>query len=255
MLLVIDAGNTNTVFALYEGERLRAKWRAATWPAWDVEERALWLGRLLAGEGVAFEDLRGAVIGSVVGPLTAGLVALCRRLGLEPLLADELWHRRGYPIRVDEPAQVGIDRGANAVAAHARYPGAVLVVDFGTATKFDLVAADGGFEGGAICPGFLTGTAAMHRSLARVPAIAYGRPSGVVGRTTEAAALAGAFWGYVGLVEGLVRRIGAEYGKPLTVVATGGLAELLTPSIAAIDHVAPDLTLDGLALLYRAAAA
>jgi len=256
MLLAIDAGNSNIVFAVFEGERLRAQWRAGTGIPWDLHERELWLRGLLAAEGLGVEDLSGAVLGSVVEPLTPLLIEFCQRCcGLDPVLAERIWPRLGLPIRVDQPERVGVDRIANAVAAHRRHSGASLVIDFGTATKFDVVGADGGYEGGAICAGFMIGVAAMHRQLARVPAIVHARPQAVVGRSTEAAARSGAYWGYVALVEGLVQRIGREYDRPLNVIATGGLAALLAPGIRGIDLHAPDLTLEGLRLLYWAVGA
>jgi type III pantothenate kinase len=252
MLLAIDAGNSNTVFALYDGRKQLAKWRTATDLAWGADAQGLWLQRLMAGQGWDIEPVSGAVVGSVVEGLTGALVQLCRdRCGVDPVLAEAVWPRCGLPIRVEQPDRVGIDRAANAVAAHAHYEGAVLVVDFGTATKFDVVAADGGFEGGAICPGFVTSMEALHRSVARVPSVAYARPFGIVGRTTEAAVQVGASWGYSALVEGLIGRIEREYGEAMTVVATGGLAPLFAPFVPAIDHHETDLTLDGLVLLYE----
>jgi type III pantothenate kinase len=251
MLLAIDCGNSNTVFALYEGERQRAKWRAGTVPDRSGNAWADWLCQVMAIAGFTPCDIDSAIVGNVVEPLEKPLASLCRRLGVEPLLADHLLPSTGMALRVERPQQLGIDRALNALAARARYALPAVVVDFGTVTKFDLVAEDGGYEGGVLCPGFELGLAALHRCLSRVPAVALSRPDRTIGRTTEAALSAGALWGYVALVEGLLARIAREHGRLATVVATGGIAPLLVPLTTVFAHHAPDLTLDGLALLYQ----
>jgi type III pantothenate kinase len=174
---------------------------------------------------------------------------LCREwFSAEPLIARASldW---GFEIRVDRPDEVGADRLLNALGAHRRFGGPLVVVDFGTATTFDVVAGDGGYVGGVIAPGINLSIEALHRAAARLPRIGIGRPQSVIGRSTVPAMQSGVYWGYVGLVEGLVTRIKAEYGEPLKVVATGGLAPLFAEGTMMIEQIDPDLTLDGLRLL------
>ena len=191
MHLVIDCGNSNTVFALYEGEQQRGKWRVATDPRRSAESLAEWLGQAMAAAGLSFSGIEAAIVGSVVPAMAEPLRQLCRHCGVEPVEAERLLLRSGLALRVERPELLGVDRALNALAARRRFALPAVVVDFGTATKFDVVAADGGYEGGAICPGFELGLAALHSSLARVPSVALRRPDRVIGRTTEAALSAG----------------------------------------------------------------
>lgn len=253
MLLAIDCGNSNTVFALYEGQHQRAKWRVATDPRQPAESLAEWLGQAMAEAGLSFSGIEAAIVGSVVPAMAEPLRQLCRHCGVEPVETERLLLRSGLALRVERPELLGVDRALNALAVRRRFALPAVVVDFGTATKFDVVAADGGYEGGAICPGFELGLAALHSSLARVPSVALRRSDRVIGRTTEAALSAGALWGYVALVEGLIARIEREVGRPLTTIATGGIAPVLLPLTAVFAHHVPDLTLDALALLAQGA--
>jgi len=256
MLLAIDAGNTNIVFGVYDGRNARAQWRAVTEAARTADEYAVWLAQLLALEGLSFADLTDAIIATVVPAVLFDLRAMCRKyLKTEPLLVGDPALDLGMKANVERPQSVGADRLCNTVAAHARYPGAVIVVDFGTATNFDIVAENGDFDGSVIAPGANLSIEALHQAAALLPRVAVHRVQTVIGRDTVPAMQSGVYWGYVGLIEGLIARIKAEYGKPMTVVATGGLAHLFRPDLPAIDHVDPDLTMRGLMLIHARNAA
>jgi type III pantothenate kinase len=251
MLLAMDAGNTNIVFALYEGEKMRAQWRAVTQVSRTADEYAVWLSQLLALEKLSFADLNAAILATVVPAVLFDLRQLCRKyLNTEPLLVGDPALDIGPPPNVDRPETVGADRLCNTVAAHDRYPGAVIVVDFGTATNFDIVAESGAFDGSVIAPGANLSIEALHQAAALLPRVAIHRAQKVIGRDTISSMQSGVYWGYVGLIGGLIERIKREYGKPMTVVATGGLAHLFQPDIPAIDHVDLDLTMRGLMLIH-----
>ncbi|HWA69061.1 MAG TPA: type III pantothenate kinase [Rhizomicrobium sp.] len=251
MLLAIDAGNTNMVFAVYDGARVRAQWRAVTQVSRTADEYAVWLGQLLALEGLGFGDLDAAIIATVVPAVLFDLRDLCRKyLKTEPLRVGDPALDIGPRPTVDRPETVGADRLCNTVAAHAQYKGAVIVVDFGTATNFDIVSEAGAFDGSVIAPGANLSLEALHQAAALLPRVAIHRAQKVIGRDTVSSMQSGVYWGYVGLIGGLIARIKTEYGKPMTVVATGGLAHLFQPDIPAIDHVDPDLTMRGLMLIH-----
>ncbi|HEX2593481.1 MAG TPA: type III pantothenate kinase [Rhizomicrobium sp.] len=250
MLLAIDAGNTNIVFAVYDGEKFRAQWRAVTKTARTSDEYAVWLSQLLTLEGLSFADITGAVIATVVPATLFDLRALCRNyVKQEPIIIDNTLDL-GIGINADRPASVGVDRLCNAVAAHERYKGAVIVVDFGTTTNFDIVAENGDFDGSVLAPGANLSIEALHQAAAMLPRVAIHRVQKVIGRDTVPAMQSGIYWGYVGLIGGLIDRIKKEYGKPMTVVATGGLAHLFQPDIPTIEHIDPDLTMRGLVQIY-----
>lgn len=249
MLLVVDAGNTNVVFAVHDGNGWRGTWRIATEPQRTSDEYAVWLLTLLGLSGIKAADIGQAVIGTVVPAALYHLRRLCRDwFSAEPLIARSSldW---GFEIKVDSPAEVGADRLLNSLAAHRAYGGPLIVIDFGTATTFDIVDYTGAYMGGVIAPGINLSLEALHKAAARLPRIGIGRPQAVIGRATVPAMQSGIYWGYVGLVEGLVARIQAEWDSPLKVVATGGLAPLLAEGTTVIGVIAPDLTLDGLRLL------
>ncbi len=251
ILLVIDAGNTNVVFATHDGARWRGTWRIATDPQRTSDEYAVWLLTLLDHARIEREWVRGAVIGTVVPAALYHLRRLCREwFAVEPLVARSHldW---GFPIKVDQPEEVGADRLLNALAAHQRYRGPLVVIDFGTATTFDVVDGEGAYLGGAIAPGINLSIEALHQAAARLPRIGIGRPHGVIGKATVPAMQSGIYWGYVGLIEGMVRRIEAEFGAPLKVVATGGLAPLFAEGTPLLEKIDPDLTLEGLRLLAQ----
>jgi len=251
MLLAIDAGNTNIVFAACEGDTIRAQWRAATKTSRTADEYAAWLKEMLSLEHLRFADLDAAIIASVVPAALFDLRSLCRRyLNCEALVVGDASVELGIGVHADRPAAVGADRLANTVAAHAAYPGALIVVDFGTATTFDIVSAKGDYEGGVIAPGANLSAEALHQAAAMLPRVAIERTQSVIGKDTIPAVQSGLYWGYVGLIEGLVTRIKAEYGQPMTVIATGGLAALFHKQVAVIDHLDPDLTITGLIRIH-----
>jgi type III pantothenate kinase len=249
MLLVVDAGNTNVVFAVHDGAAWRGTWRIATEAQRTSDEYGVWLSVLLGHVGLRPAEIDAAVIGTVVPAALYHLRRLCRDwFDVEPLVARAHldW---GFEIRVEQPDEVGADRLVNALAAHQRYQGPLVVIDFGTATTFDVVDRDGAYVGGVIAPGINLSIEALHHAAARLPRIGIGRPPAVIGRATVPAMQSGIYWGYVGLIEGLVARIQAEFGAALKVVATGGLAPLFAEGSPVIGSIDPDLTLDGLRML------
>ncbi len=251
MLLVIDAGNTNIVFAVHDGTHWAGTFRIATEAQRTSDEYAVWLMSLLALRGIPPGEVDAAVIGTVVPAALYHLRRLCRDwFSVEPLIARSTLHW-GFEIRVDNPAEVGADRLVNALAAHERYRGPLVVIDFGTATTFDVVEGDGAYVGGVIAPGINLSIEALHQAAARLPRIGIGRPQAVIGRSTIPAMQSGIYWGYVGLIEGLVARIQGEFDRPLKVVATGGLAPLFSEGTTVMERIDPDLTLDGLRLLAQ----
>jgi type III pantothenate kinase len=251
LLLVIDAGNTNIVFAVHDGAQWRGRWRLATSAQRTSDEYGVWLEALLRREGLATHHITRAVIGTVVPMALYHLRRLCREwFATEPLVARAALNW-GFEIRIDNPDEVGADRLLNAAAAHVRYGGPLVIVDFGTATTFDLVDADGAYLGGVISPGINLSIEALHMAAARLPRIAIGRPQSVIGRSTIPAMRSGIYWGYVGLIEGLLVRIEGEFGQPLKAIATGGLAPLFAEGTDKFTAIDPDLTLDGLRLLSQ----
>ncbi len=249
MLLVIDAGNTNVVFAVHDGRRWAGIWRIATEPQRTSDEYAVWLLTLLTHSRLTPDLVSAAVIGTVVPAALYHLRRLCREwFMVEPLVARATldW---GFDIRVDNPEDVGADRLLNALAAYHHFRSALIVIDFGTATTFDVVGEDGAYLGGAIAPGINLSIEALHQAAARLPRIGIGRPQAVIGTGTVAAMQSGIYWGYIGLIEGLVTRIRKEIEAPAKIVATGGLAPLFSEGTEIFDRIDPDLTLDGLRML------
>jgi type III pantothenate kinase len=253
MLLAIDSGNTNVVCAVYDGDKLRGSWRAATNPNRTADEYAVWLVQLMALSGLTPKDIDATIIGSVVPEATFNLVRLCQRyFGCEPLMVGRPDCFLGIGVDLDMPEeQVGADRVANAVAAQDRYQPPLIVLDFGTATTFDIVDQHGNYCGGVIAPGINLSLRALDMAAAQLPRIGIVRPPTVVGRSTVPAMHSGVFWGYVGLIEGIVARIRAERNEAMEVIATGGLAPLMAGATEMINKVDPDLTLWGLRLIYR----
>jgi type III pantothenate kinase len=249
MLLVVDAGNTNVVFAVHDGQQWRGTWRVKTEAQRTSDEYAVWLNSLLTLSGLTRDQIAAAVIGTVVPAALYHLRRLCRDwFNVEPLIARAAldW---GFEIKVDNPNEVGADRLLNAMSAHRHFGGPLVVVDFGTATTFDVVDGTGAYIGGVICPGINLSIEALHQAAARLPRIGIGRPQSVIGRSTVPAMQSGVYWGYVGMIEGLLTRIMAEYGARMKVVATGGLSSLFAEGTTMIQHIEPDLTLDGLRML------
>lgn len=256
MLLGVDVGNTNVVFALFDGERIAARWRITTDPRRTGDEYAVWLLQLMALEGFARDRVDAIAIATVVPRALHNLTVLAEKyFGLTPLVAGQGAARWPFALDVDEPAQLGADRALNVIAAHRLYPGDAIVVDFGTATTFDVVDYSGAYKGGIIAPGINLSLDALVAATAKLPRIAVEAPAGhgVIGRNTEDQMRIGVFWGYVAMMEGMVAKMKTEIGRPAKVVATGGLAILFDDATDIFDHVDADLTLDGLAILARQA--
>jgi type III pantothenate kinase len=256
MLLAVDAGNTNLVFALVKDGEIRARWRIATDARRTADQYAVWLHQLLELEGYHSADVSAVIIGTVVPRALHNLEVLATKyFKVEPLIAGE--GAAAWPLRldVDEPQSVGADRALNAIAAHAKHPDDLIVVDFGTATTFDVVDSSGAYKGGVIAPGINLSLDALVSAAAKLPRIAIEAPKDatVIGRTTESQMIIGIYWGYVAMIEGLTERIKRELGKPVTVVATGGLATLFDKHTNVFDAIEPDLTIQGLSLLYAIA--
>jgi type III pantothenate kinase len=257
MLLAVDIGNTNVVFALFDGLELKARWRIATDPRRTGDEYAVWLMQLLQIRGIAREQITQIIVSTVVPRALHNIEVLARHyFRLEPLIAGQGAADYAIDIDVDEPRSLGADRAVNAIAAHAKHTGDLIVVDFGTATTFDVIDFNGAYKGGIIAPGINLSLDALVGNTAKLPRIAIERPTSdsVIGRNTEDQMLIGVFWGYVALMEGLIARIRAEIGRPAKVIATGGLAVLFDEATDIFDAVDADLTLDGLALLAQRAA-
>ena len=251
MLLAIEQGNTNTLFAVHDGTDWVAQWRTATEASRTADEYAVWLSQLLTMRGLSIGQLDGCIISSVVPQSIFNLRNLSRRyLSVEPLvIGDNV--ELGMPVRITKPSEAGADRLVNAIGAHLIYPGDLIIIDSGTATTFDVVAADGAFEGGVIAPGINLSLQALHEAAAMLPRIAIQRPDKVIGKDTVSNMQSGVFWGYVALIEGLVARIKAEWGRPMTVIGTGGVASLFEGATDSIDRFDPDLTIRGLLEIWR----
>lgn len=253
MLLAIDAGNTNLVFALVDKASIKARWRIATDPRRTADEYAVWLHQLLELEGYSKADVSGVIIGTVVPRALHNLEVLATKyFQINPLIAGRGSVEWPLQLDVDEPQNVGADRALNAIAAHAKYPGDLLIIDFGTATTFDVVTSSGAYAGGIIAPGINLSLDALVNATAKLPRIAIEAPDDctVVGRTTQSQMLIGIYWGYIAMIEGLAQRLKSEIGKPVTVVATGGLATLFDKHTNVFNAIEPDLTIQGLSLLY-----
>ena len=251
MLLAIEQGNTNTLFAVHDGKDWIAQWRASTEASRTADEYAVWLNQLLAMQDLKFQDFRDCIISSVVPQSLFNLRNLCRRyLHVEPFVVGENAHL-GVEVRIEKPSEAGADRLVNALGGFVTYGGPLIIVDSGTATTFDVVGKDGAFEGGIIAPGINLSMQALHQAAAKLPRIAISRPKQVIGKETVTAMQSGVFWGYVGLIDRLIDRILEEYGAPMTVVATGGVASLFEGASERIDHFDPDLTIRGLLEIYR----
>ncbi|HUY69158.1 MAG TPA: type III pantothenate kinase [Alphaproteobacteria bacterium] len=252
MLLAIDAGNTNIVFALFDGEKIKASWRLATQAARTADEYAVFLRALMAGSGIDPRAVKAAIIASVVPEADAHLAALCRdHFRCEPLIVGVPGCDAGIKILLDRPGEIGADRIVNAVAGAASHKPPLLIVDFGTATTFDVVDAEGNYAGGVIAPGINLSLEALHMAAAKLPRIVIVPTARVIGKNTEEAIQSGIYWGYAGLIEGMIARIKKEFGKPMTVIATGGLARLFADAVDGIDRFDADLTLRGLYRIYE----
>jgi type III pantothenate kinase len=257
MLMAVDVGNTNLVFALVDGGEIKARWRIATDPRRTADQYSVWLHQLLELEGFSREQVEGVIIGTVVPRALHNLQVLSEKYFRKTaLVAGQGAATWPLQLDVDEPQSVGADRALNAMAAHAKYPGELLVIDFGTATTFDVIGPTGAYTGGIIAPGINLSLDALVNAAAKLPRIAIEAPASdsVIGRTTQSQMLIGIYWGYVAMIEGLTERIKSELGRPVTVIATGGLATLFDEHTKVFDGIEPDLTIQGLSLLYDMAA-
>lgn len=254
MLLAIDIGNTNIVIGVFEKTRLVRSWRLQTVRERTSDELGLLVDMLFRQAQIDRAGVTGIVIGSVVPhltPTTAAMVA--QYFDLTPLVVDPA-HNTGMPILYENPSEVGADRIVNAIAAYEQFGGEgrpLIVCDFGTATTLDAVSARGEYLGGAICPGVNISADALFQRAARLPRIEVRKPAKAIGRTTVGAMESGLFYGYVGMVEGLVRRISDELGGHAICIATGGLATVIAPETSSVQHVHADLTLQGLRIVWE----
>ena len=252
MLLAIDVGNTNTKFAVFDGAAWRGQWRASTDARRTADEYGPWLSQTLTLSGLSVADVQACIISTVVPQALFNLRNLSRRyLGAEPMVIGEDGLNLGIDVRIDKPSEAGADRLVNAVGAFITFGGPAIVIDSGTATTFDIVGADGAFEGGIILPGINLSLQALHDAAARLPRVEIRDPGCVIGKDTVRAMQSGIYWGSIDMIEGLIKRIRTEYGKPMKVIATGGVASIFEGSFPAIDHFDQDLTSRGLLEIFR----
>jgi type III pantothenate kinase len=255
MLLAIDVGNTNIVLGVFERDELIRSWRLHTQRERTTDELGLLVDGLFRHSSIDRKKVDGVVLGSVVPPLTNTVTAMVYRDFMRKPLVVEPARNAGMPILYNNPEEVGADRIVNAIAAFEQYGKGtdrpLVVCDFGTATTLDAVTAEGQYLGGAICPGVTISADALFQRAARLPRIDVRKPSSVIGRTTIGAMESGLFYGYVGMVEGLVRRMSDELGGNAVCVATGGLAVVIAPETPLIHHVDVELTLQGLRIVWE----
>jgi len=252
MLLAIDCGNTNTLFAVHNGQDWIAQWRSGTDSTRTADEHAVWLSQLMALQGFKLADITGCVISTVVPQALFNLRNLSRRYcNAEPVIVGEPGVLMDIEVRLDRPQDAGADRLVNALGARSVYDGPLIIIDSGTATTFDVIAADGAFEGGIIAPGINLSMQALHAAAAKLPRVAIAKPQRVMGKDTVAAMQSGVFWGYIDLIDGLVNRLKTEWGAPMTVIATGGVVSLFEGASRTIDHYDGDLTIRGLMEVWK----
>jgi type III pantothenate kinase len=251
MLLVMDVGNTNVVIGIYKDEKLVHQWRLATDRNKTEDEYGTLIKMFLWEENIKTADIEAVIISSVVPPLMFALERMVKKYFKQKPLIVGPGIRTGLNIKYDQPKEVGADRIVNAVAAIQEYGTPLIIVDFGTATTFCLVNEEGHYLGGAICPGIQISMEALHRHAAKLPKIELGKPESVVGRNTVMAMQSGMYYGYVGLVDGIVNRMKKELKESPKVIATGGLAEYISKESSTIQIVDPDLTLKGLRIIYE----
>ncbi|MCE3233329.1 MAG: type pantothenate kinase [Rickettsiaceae bacterium] len=252
MLLVVDTGNTNTVFAVFDKDELKGKWRLSANRNRTADEYAVALTQFLQLEGLERGQIKNVIIASVVPQNIFSLKMLCRNyLNCEPLIVGESNVKLNIEVKIDRPSEVGADRLVNSVAAFNKYGGNAIIIDFGTATTFDVIGKNGEYLGGVISPGINLSIDALHRAAAKLPEVDVARPKKVIGTSTVSAMQSGVFWGYIGLIEGITERIQKEYGAQMKVLATGGLAPLFAGATNKIEHLESDLTIYGLKQIYE----
>jgi type III pantothenate kinase len=254
VLLVIDAGNTNVVFAVFVGDRILGQWRISTDAKRTADEYGVWLTQVMAYEKLDPKNIKAAVLSSVVPQAIFDLRQLAKRYFNTELMVigdPRLNLDLGITVRIDNPREVGADRLVNSFAAWRKYKKDLIVIDFGTATTFDVVTAKGAYLGGVIAPGVNLSLDALHRAAAKLPNVAIQPPDKVIGTNTTHAMQSGIYHGYAGMVESLVAKIIKEYGAAMKVIATGGLAPLYAKACPVIESVEPDLTIIGLKEIYE----
>lgn len=251
VILAIDVGNTHIVAGLFEDDKLKYHWRVATDPRKTEDEYGLIFTSMLAYNNLRKSDVGGAIIASVVPPLTPTLEKSVEKyFSVKPLIVGP-GIRTGVNIRYDNPKEVGPDRIVNAAAAYRKYGGPAIVVDFGTATTFDAISVEGDYLGGAIAPGIITSVEALFEKTARLPRIELARPETTIGKTTVTSMQSGIIFGFAGQADAIIERMSKELGDKPYVVATGGLAQLVFPECKNINSLDPFLTLDGLYYIYQ----
>ena len=253
MLLAIDAGNTNIVFALHDGDRIIHKWRISSADSRTADEYMVWLSQLLNFEKLDVSEITGAIIATVVPQTLFPLQLLCRRyFNCDALVVGSDDVKLNVKVKLPNPEEVGADRLVNAVAAHKKYGGPMVIIDFGTATTFDVIDSDGDYHGGVIAPGVNLSVEALSMAAAKLPRVAVEKPDKVIGNSTISAIQSGIFYGYLSMIEGMVERITEEYGGPMKVLATGGLAPLFNEASNIIEYVDQELTTYGLFEIFTA---
>ncbi|MAZ98100.1 MAG: pantothenate kinase [Rhodospirillaceae bacterium] len=261
MLLAIDCGNTNTGFAVFDNQRCIGTWRMSTNPNRTADEYAVWLTQLLALKTLKLGDIDSIIIANVVPETAFNLRHFCEQyFDISPMVVGDRNLDLGLDIRIDNPDELGADRIVNAVGANNIYDGPLIIIDFGTATTFDITEADGGYAGGLIAPGINLSLEALYNAASRLPRITLEpQPNSqisenkysVIGKSTRSAMQAGIYWGYIGLIEGIIERVKGEYKVPMQIIATGGLAPVFAGNSAMIQHVDQNITLNGLVLIHK----
>jgi type III pantothenate kinase len=251
MLLVVDVGNSNTVLGIYDGQNLLENWRVGTDKYRTIDEYAMLINDLFRLSKLQFTDLSDVIVSSVVPPMLDTFSGLCQKyFQLIPYIVGP-GIKTGMPIHYDNPREVGADRIVNAIAAYEKYRSGLIVVDFGTATTFDVISPDGSYQGGAIAPGVGISADALFERASKLPRVGFSCPEQIIAKNTVNSIQAGMFFGYVGLVEGIVNRMKTELAEAPKVIATGGLAAPIAAATCSIDQVEPFLTLEGLQILYQ----
>ncbi|MDH4161814.1 MAG: type III pantothenate kinase [Nitrospirota bacterium] len=251
MLLAIDIGNSNVVLGLFDGAKLRESWRIGTKAQITSDEYAMIIKDLFSFSGIGFSDVDGIILSTVVPPLLPVMAEMARKYFKRDPLVVTNDIKTGITLRYDNPREIGADRIVNAAAGFKLYGGPLIIIDFGTATTFCAITGQGEYLGGAIVPGVKISAEALYQRAAKLPRVELVKPGKVIGRDTVTAMQAGMIYGYAGLVDGIVRRMKQELSESSTVIATGGLAELIAPEAASINEVRPHLTLEGLQLLFE----
>lgn len=250
MLLAIDVGNTNTVFALHSGEEFTAEWRCSTEHLRTADEYYVWLASLMTLQKLEPTDIKRVIVSSVVPQVLFNLRVLSDRyFNCRALVVGKPDCEIGIKVRVDQGTQVGADRLVNTVGAYNEYGGDLIVIDFGTATTFDVVDGDGAYIGGAIAPGVNTSMRALHLAAAALPHVDVTKPQTAIGTNTVACMQSGVFWGYIGLIEGICRQIRLEHLAPMKVIGTGGLSTLFETGTEIFDAIDTQVTMKGLVLI------